>query len=179
TPSWSACPASRPRSWPSCWSRPGSVARPGRCSARAGNRNPPGLLSRRGFAYAPYVTSDSTPQAEGEPAPETFRLLRDERFLRYLWAKFLSLAGQNALIYGLFIAVITRQESSLATSAFVLASVVPSILLSVPGRHFADLTPNKFGLLRTLGLRIVVVHFFLHPGSATETAMGLTFSVRA
>ena len=123
------------------------------------------------------MTSDSTPQAEGEPAPESFRLLRDERFLRYLWAKFLSLAGQNALIYGLFIAVITRQESSLATSAFVLASVVPSILLSVPGGLFADHTPNKFGLLSTLAVRIALVYLFFDVGPDIGPVIGLTFLV--
>jgi hypothetical protein len=124
---------------------------------------------------------DDARDFEAEPAPEleaeTFRLLRDERFVRYLWAKFLSLAGQNALIYGLFIAVITRQESSLATSAFVLASVVPSIILSVPGGLFADLTPNKFGLLSTLTLRIALTYFFFDLGGDVETVIGLTFLV--
>ena len=47
--------------------------------------------------------------------------------MRYAYAKLLSLLGQNALVYGWFIAVISKQHSSLATSAFVLASVVPSL----------------------------------------------------
>ena len=117
------------------------------------------------------------PTRPPELAPETFRLLGDPRFVRYVWAKFLSLAGQNALIYGLFIAVITRQESSLATSAFVLASVIPSILLSIPGGLFADLTPNKFGLLSTLTVRMALVYFLFDLGANVETIIGLTFLV--
>ena len=97
--------------------------------------------------------------------------------MRYVWAKFLSLAGQNALIYGLFIAVITRQHSSLATSAFVLASVVPSILLSVPGGLFADFTPNKLGLLSTMAVRMALVYFFFDLGPTVEGVIGLTFLI--
>jgi MFS transporter len=127
------------------------------------------------------VTATSQPAPEPERQPEAgpipFRLLGDPRFVRYLWAKFLSLAGQNALIYGLFIAVITRQESSLATSAFVMASVIPSILLSLPGGLFADLTPNKFGLLSTLAVRIALIYFFFDLGANVETVIGLTFLV--
>ncbi len=97
--------------------------------------------------------------------------------MRYIWAKFLSLAGQNALIYGLFIAVITREESSLTTSAFVLASVVPSIVLSVPGGLLADLTPNKASLLATMLLRLVLVFLFFDLGPNVEGVIGLTFLV--
>ena len=140
-------------------------------------RLPPTHL--RLFAYAHGGTTPPQPESSRPPelAPETFRLLGDQRFVRYLWAKFLSLAAQNALIYGLFIAVITRQESSLATSAFVLASVIPSILLSVPGGLFADLTPNKFGLLSTMAVRMALVFLFFDLGPNVETVIGLTFLV--
>ena len=104
--------------------------------------------------------------AQMETSPETFRLLKDPRFLRYGWAKFLSLLAQNALIYGLFIDVINVQESSLATAAFVLASVVPSILLSLPGGLFSDLAPNKFALLSVMCVRLVIVFLFLDHGGA-------------
>jgi hypothetical protein len=126
------------------------------------------------------TTPAQPPHASARPpdlAPETFRLLGDQRFVRYLWAKFLSLAGQNALIYGLFIAVITREDSSLATSAFVLASVVPSIVLSVPGGLVADLTPNKLGLLTTMVIRLALVYFFFDLGPSIEGVIGLTFLV--
>jgi hypothetical protein len=112
-----------------------------------------------------------------ELSPETFRLLGDQRFVRYIWAKFLSLSGQNALIYGLFIAVITREESSLATSAFVLASVVPSIILSVPGGLFADAMPNKASLLGTMLLRLLLVLLFFDLGGEIEQVIFLTFLV--
>lgn len=97
--------------------------------------------------------------------------------MRYVWAKFLSSAGQNALIYGLFIAVITEQESSLATSAFVLVSIVPSIVLSVPGGLFADLTPNKASLLGTMLLRMLLVFLFFDLEGGITYVLGLTFLV--
>ena len=127
------------------------------------------------------MTTEPQPHSDrpAELAPETFRLLRDQRFMRYVWAKFLSLAGQNALIYGLFIAVITQQESSLATSAFVLASVVPSILLSVPGGLFADIMPNKAALLGTMLLRLLLVFLFFDLGPGIGPVIALTFFVWA
>ena len=123
------------------------------------------------------VEPESHPHGPPELAAETFRLLGDQRFVRYLWAKFLSLAGQNALIYGLFIAVITREDSSLATSAFVLASVVPSIVLSVPGGLLADLTPNKASLLGTMLIRLLLVFLFFDLGPGIGGVIGLTFLV--
>jgi hypothetical protein len=113
---------------------------------------------------------------EPEPAG-SLGLLKNERFVRYGWAKFLQLLAQNALIYGLFISVINQQESSLATSAFVLASVVPSILLSVPGGLFADLLPNKFALLSTMIARLVIVYLFIDFEPGLEAIIGLTFLV--
>ena len=110
-----------------------------------------------------------------ELAPETFRLLKDQRFLRYSWAKFLSLLGQNALISGLCIDVINAKESSVVTALFVLASVVPSILLSLPGGLFSDLVPNKFALLSTLIVRLAIVYLFLDSGSEIESVLALTF----
>jgi predicted MFS family arabinose efflux permease len=125
------------------------------------------------------VTTAPQPHSHRPPelTPETFRLLRDQRFMRYVWAKLLSQAGQNALIYGLFIAVITREQSSLATSAFVLASVVPSIVLSVPGGLFADMLPNKASLLGTMLLRLLLVFLFFDLGSGIEPVIALTFLV--
>src|SRR6187402_1146531 len=53
-----------------------------------------------------YASGMASNVGQMETSPETFRLLKDPRFLRYGWAKFLSLLAQNALIYGLFIDVI-------------------------------------------------------------------------
>jgi hypothetical protein len=104
-------------------------------------------------------------------------LLRNTRFVRYSYAKFLSLLGQNALIYGLFIAVISEQESALATSGFVLASVIPSIMLSLPGGLVADLFPKKLVLLIALALRMLVVFWFVDFNPGPEAVIGLTFLV--
>ena len=101
-------------------------------------------------------------------------LLQDRRFLLYCYAKFLQLLGQNALVYGLFIAVISDRDSALATSAFVLASVLPSVLLSLPGGPAADVLPKKLLLISTLFLRALIVYAFLDLAPGAETAIGLT-----
>ncbi|HWO73252.1 MAG TPA: MFS transporter [Dehalococcoidia bacterium] len=101
-------------------------------------------------------------------------LLQDKRFLLYCYAKFLQLLGQNALIYGLFIAVISEQDSSLATSAFVLASVVPSVFLSLPGGLVADVLPRKPVLIAALFLRALIVYAFLGLAPGVEAVIGLT-----
>jgi MFS family permease len=102
-------------------------------------------------------------------------LLTNSRFVRYAYAKLLSLLGQNALVYGLFIAVISDQKSSLATSAFVLASVIPSIVLSLPGGIIADLLPKKLVLLASTAARLVVVYWFIRFDPNVEQVIGLTF----
>jgi MFS family permease len=117
------------------------------------------------------------PQDEAASPVIDERLLGNERFVRYCWAKFLSLLGQNALIYGLFIDVISQQESSLATSAFVLASVIPSIILSVPGGMLADALPKKFVLIVTLMARMTVAYWFIYFDPGLGTVIGLTFLV--
>jgi len=113
---------------------------------------------------------EATPEQDGlGPA--------NARFVRYSYAKFLSLLGQNALIYGLFIAVISEQKSSVATSAFVLASVVPSIVLSLPGGLVADILPKKVVLLVALALRMLVVYWFISFNPGVGVVIGLTFLV--
>ncbi len=117
----------------------------------------------------------SSPGNESAPVrhgPE--RLLRNQRFVRFTLAKFLQLLTQYALIYGLFIAVISRQESSLTTSAFVLASIVPSVLLSVPGGLVADLLPKKLVLTLSMAARIVIVFFFLDSDLGLNLVLTLT-----
>jgi hypothetical protein len=115
--------------------------------------------------------------ASQDVPPQDGGLFANTRFVRYSYAKLLSLLAQNALIYGLFIAVISRQESALTTSAFVLASVVPSIILSIPGGLVADLLPKKPVLVLTLLLRLLVVYWFIDFDPGVEAVIGLTFLV--
>ncbi len=103
------------------------------------------------------------------------RLLHNQRFVRFAFAKFLQLLAQYVLIYGLFIAVISRQESSLTTSAFVLASIVPSVIPSVPGGLVADLLPKKLILTLSMAARIVIVLFFLGSDLGLNLVLILTF----
>jgi MFS family permease len=121
--------------------------------------------------------SETSSPFEATPSQDGTRLFANSRFVRYSYAKFLSLVGQNALIYGLFIAVISDQESSVATSAFVLASVVPSIVLSLPGGLVADMLPKKIVLLIALALRMLVVYWFINFNPGVGAVIGLTFLV--
>ena len=101
------------------------------------------------------------------PAPDP-SLRGNPRFVRFVGAKLLQLLAQNALIYGLFILVVGENESALATSAFVLTAIIPSILLSVPGGVTADAVPVKLSLLATMAARVVLVWLFVtqDPGIA-------------
>lgn len=110
----------------------------------------------------------------GEPARQAV-LLGEPRFRRFALAKFLQLVAQNALIYGIFIAYIAAQGSSIVTSAFVLASVAPSILLSVPGGIVADALPKKLTLLIVLLLRVAIVWAFIDVSPGLAGVLGLTF----
>lgn len=101
-------------------------------------------------------------------------LLLDSRFRRYSLAKLLQLAGQNALIYGLFILVINKQDSSLSTSLFVLCSIVPSVFLSVPGGVAADVLPRKLTLLLMLAARMAIILMFIRFEVSLPLVLGLT-----
>jgi hypothetical protein len=101
-------------------------------------------------------------------------LLADDRFRQYALAKLLQLAGQNALIYGLFILVIEKQESSLSTSLFVLCSVIPSVILSIPGGIVADGLPRKLTILVMLTARIAIILMFIRFDVSLPLVLGLT-----
>jgi hypothetical protein len=101
-------------------------------------------------------------------------LLLDQRFRQYSLAKLLQLAGQNALIYGLFILVIEKQESSLSTSLFVLCSVLPSVVLSIPGGVVADATPRKMTILLMLVARMAIILMFIRFEVSLPLVLGLT-----
>jgi len=88
-------------------------------------------------------------------------LLRQVRFRRFALAKFLQMTGQNALVYGLFIAFFATSDSSVATSAFVLAAVLPSIVLSVPGGIVGDALPKKLTIVAVLAARMALVWAFI------------------
>ena len=102
---------------------------------------------------------------DAETAPELSPvgrgLLHDTRFRRFALAKTLQLSGQNALIYGLFIAFIAEQDTYLAGSAFVLAATLPSVLLSLPGGVVADRLPNKLVMIGVQVVRVLIVSRFL------------------
>jgi len=104
-------------------------------------------------------------------------LLLDPRFRQFSLAKLLQLAGQNALIYGLFILVIEKQDSSLSTSLFVLGSVLPSVVLSIPGGVVADATPRKMTILLMLVARLAIILMFIRFEVSLPLVLGLTLLI--
>jgi MFS family permease len=106
---------------------------------------------------------------------ESSARLFSSRFRRFCAAKGLQLLAQNALVYGLFVILLEEADSSLAVSAFVLASVVPSILLSVPAGVVADMLPRKGLLLAALAMRIAIVVLFIQLMPGPWLLIGLTF----
>ena len=102
------------------------------------------------------------------------QLLLDPRFRQYALAKLLQLAGQNALIYGLFILVIEKQESSLSTALFVLCSTIPSVLVSIPGGVVADSLPRKLTILLMLAARMAIILAFIRFDLSLPLVLGLT-----
>jgi MFS family permease len=111
-------------------------------------------------------------------AAQTRGLWQNERFRRYALAKTASQLAQNALMYGLFILVVEEQQSALATSAFILTSIVPSIVLSLPGGLVADAFPRKVTLVTTLVMRIVIAYYFIDFDSGLGTVLLLTLATR-
>lgn len=114
------------------------------------------------------------------PAGQLSPLLSNLRFVRFLAGKSLQMTGQNALVYGLFILLVREQASSLATSAFILASVIPSIVLSLPGGVVADALPAKAVILVTLLMRAATVALFLSFQAGTVSILllsGLVWSI--
>lgn len=117
-------------------------------------------------------------QGTDNEAPAARRsLLQNDRFRRFAIAKTLQLSGQNALVYGLFIAYVTKQDSYIAGSAFVLASVLPSVLLSLPGGIVADRLPNKLVIIGVMVVRIAIVARFFGSGLSLESVIALTFLI--
>lgn len=106
--------------------------------------------------------------AEIRPSP----LVSNQRFVRFSLAKLLQLLAQNALVYGLFILLVSEHESAILTSAFVLTAIVPSVLLSVPGGVVADALPRKLTITCTMAVRVAIAWWFLR-GDATAVTIVL------
>ena len=107
--------------------------------------------------------------ARGAAPAATSTLRANHRLVRYTLAKFLQLLAQNSLVYGLFILIIRKEDSSLVTSAFVLTAILPSVVLSLPGGVVADALPKKGVILTTLLLRTAIAALFLQ----NETGVAL------
>jgi hypothetical protein len=113
----------------------------------------------------------------GETSEVTLGLLHDVRFQHFALAKALQQIAQNALVYGLFIAFIAGQDTYVAGSAFVLASVLPSVLLSLPGGIVADRLPNKLVIIAVAVFRVLIVTRFIGSDLSLLTVVVCTFLI--
>jgi MFS family permease len=102
-----------------------------------------------------------------------------ERFRRFALAKACSQLAQSALMYGLFILVVENQESALATSAFILTGILPSIVLSLPGGVVADALPRKLTIVASLVLRLIIAFYFIDFDSGLAPVLLLTLATRS
>lgn len=104
-------------------------------------------------------------------------LLRRPAFRRFAAGKLLHLLAQNALVYGIFIIVVSEQESALATSAFVLTGTLPSVLLSVPGGVVADALPRKLTIVAALAARLALAAWLIDAEPGIAGIVAATFAV--
>lgn len=74
-------------------------------------------------------------------------LLREPQFGAYWLARLLGQTAQGALLYGLLILIADRTDRSIYSSLFVACSIVPSLLLGLPGGWAADRLPQRLTLI--------------------------------
>jgi MFS family permease len=90
-------------------------------------------------------------------------------FRQFLWSRFTGQVAQNALLYAVLIAVVERSDSSLASTLLVVAFLVPSIVLGVPGGLLADVLPKRATLTGVLLARAAVAVALLWRGDDLAT----------
>lgn len=83
-------------------------------------------------------------------------LARSGPFARFLWSRVAGQTAQNALLYALLIVVVERSQSSLHSTLLVVAFVLPSIVLGVPGGALSDVLPRRLVLTGVLLLRAAI-----------------------
>jgi hypothetical protein len=75
-------------------------------------------------------------------------------FRRFWVSRVLAQTAQSALLYGLLIVLVDRTSSSIYASLFVVASIVPALLLGLPGGVLADWLPQRALLVVLNMLRV-------------------------
>jgi MFS family permease len=74
----------------------------------------------------------------------------------FLWSRLAGQTAQNALLYGLLIAVVEQTGTALGSTVLVAAFLLPSIVLGVPGGLVADILPKRVVLVSVLLLRALI-----------------------
>ncbi len=87
----------------------------------------------------------------------------------FLWSRFAGQTALNALLYALLIAIVERSGSSLGSTLLVVAFVVPSVVLGIPGGMLADALPKRPVLVLCLLVRAALALALLRWGDDLPT----------
>jgi MFS family permease len=116
--------------------------------------------------------------AGSEAVPfRTFDLLRDQQFAAYWVARLLGQTAQGALLYGLLILIAERTDRSIYSALFVACSIVPSILLGLPGGWVADRLPQRFAMIGFGIARVILVLFLLRSAFDLVAVFAVTLGI--
>jgi MFS family permease len=75
--------------------------------------------------------------------PEDIRLFANHSFRRLIESRAVGQIGQSALLFTLLLIVIDERDSSLYSTALVIAFILPSILLGLIAGGLADILPRR------------------------------------
>lgn len=89
-------------------------------------------------------------------------LLRDDAFRAFWLSRLLGQAAQGAALYALLILIVDRTDRPFYGSLFVACSIVPSLLLGLPGGLLVDAVPRRalmiwLNILRALAILVLII----------------------
>ncbi|MER3403858.1 MAG: hypothetical protein C4289_00670 [Chloroflexota bacterium] len=134
---------------------PAMPARPG--LARRGLR---GMVALTGWAALRLLTLDHP-------------LLREDAFRAFWLSRLLGQAAQGAVLYALLVVIVDRTDDPFYGSLFVACSIVPSLLLGLPGGLLVDALPRRALMVWLNVLRAMAVLMLI----ASEPPLWLIFAV--
>lgn len=78
-------------------------------------------------------------------------------FGRFWVSRVLAQTAQSALLYGLLIALVEQTTAGIWASLFVVCSIVPALVLGLPGGVIADWLPQRGLMVILNGLRVLAI----------------------
>ena len=93
--------------------------------------------------------------------PEDIRLFANHSFRRLIESRAIGQIGQSALLFTLLLIIIDEKDSSLYSTALVIAFILPSILLGLIAGGLADILPRRpvlvLGYLVRMGIVVLMI----------------------